>query len=251
MDELLLLSGQDIPFVSAQIAVHPPKVKEIAYIGEEHFFLGSELLILTKKSLAVEDKTDLDKLTNFDIIMSILNEKNNLELRRNSLSALQLLLLLFPDYNVQVRKDHISLLKPINEQEVEEKIINNSNYGEFKNIITNMFCLHSTQKQEYNPGGDLAKKIANKLKQGAQQRAAFKGQQQSKIAVLSRYASILSIGLNMDLNSIMNYTVYQLYDAFKRFELKMDNDIYMQFKIAGAKDMKEIDSWMKDMYSDD
>jgi hypothetical protein len=34
IDELLLISGNDIPFLTAQISVHQPKLKEIAYITE-------------------------------------------------------------------------------------------------------------------------------------------------------------------------------------------------------------------------
>lgn len=39
LNNLLLLSGNDIPFVSAQIAIHQPTIKEIGYIGEQSFFL--------------------------------------------------------------------------------------------------------------------------------------------------------------------------------------------------------------------
>ena len=38
LNDLLLLSGNDIPFEQAQISIHQPTIKEIAYIGEENFF---------------------------------------------------------------------------------------------------------------------------------------------------------------------------------------------------------------------
>ena len=34
-NDLLFLSGNDIPFVEAQLVIHQPTIKEIAYIGEE------------------------------------------------------------------------------------------------------------------------------------------------------------------------------------------------------------------------
>jgi len=34
MDELLLLSGNDISFPEAQLTIHQPRLKEIAYITE-------------------------------------------------------------------------------------------------------------------------------------------------------------------------------------------------------------------------
>ena len=39
-NELLLLSGNDIPFIEAQITIHQPTIKEIAYIGEEDIILN-------------------------------------------------------------------------------------------------------------------------------------------------------------------------------------------------------------------
>jgi hypothetical protein len=44
MNNLLLLSGNDIPFTQAQTTIHQPKIKEIAYIGEDSFFTGCEYL---------------------------------------------------------------------------------------------------------------------------------------------------------------------------------------------------------------
>ena len=98
----------------------------------------------------------------------------------------------------------------------------------------------------YNPGGELARKIAEKLKKGRQAAAAAKGEQ--KVSILTRYVSILSVGLQQDMNSFLNYTVYQLFDEFKRYELKEAFDYYFQAKLAGARDLKEVDNWKKDIH---
>ena len=44
------------------------------------------------------------------------------------------------------------------------------------------------------------------------------------------------------------YTLYQLFEQQKRFSLKEQNDIYLKAKLAGAKDLKEIDNWMDDIH---
>ena len=51
------------------------------------------------------------------------------------------------------------------------------------------------------------------------------------------------------MNSFMRYTVYQLFDEFQRFELKVGYDIYFQARIAGAKDIKEPEDWMKELHT--
>ena len=38
MDELLLLSGNDIPFLEVGLTLHQPRLKEIAYITEYNFW---------------------------------------------------------------------------------------------------------------------------------------------------------------------------------------------------------------------
>ena len=48
----------------------------------------------------------------------------------------------------------------------------------------------------------------------------------------------------------MQYTVYQLFDEFRRFRLKEQNDLYLQLKIAGAKNLDDVKNWMSDIHSD-
>ena len=55
-NELLLLSGNDIPFPEARVTVHQPTIREIAYIGEESFYTGCEFLRFSKDKLSDEDK---------------------------------------------------------------------------------------------------------------------------------------------------------------------------------------------------
>ena len=50
LDSLLLLSGNDIPFTEANITIHNPTLKEIAYVGEENFLKGYQLLNISKQS---------------------------------------------------------------------------------------------------------------------------------------------------------------------------------------------------------
>ena len=78
IDELLLLSGNDIPFPVASITIHQPRIKEIAYITESRFWPGCEFLKFNKNILTDEDKLNLSNQSNFNIIMSMIQE-NSLE----------------------------------------------------------------------------------------------------------------------------------------------------------------------------
>ena len=70
INELLLISGNDIPFPEAQLTIHQPTIHEIAYIGEENFYTGCEFLRLSKDNLSDEDKIHLENYSNFDITIT-------------------------------------------------------------------------------------------------------------------------------------------------------------------------------------
>lgn len=243
VNDLLLLSGNDIPFVPAQITIHQPTIKEIAYLGEETFFTGCQLLNFSKNILSEEDKVNLEERTNFDILIAILREQNAV-MQKNRNCVNMVLALIFPEYEISFEKDCIKLKK-----ENEEHKIDNSNYEEFKSVISSVFSFGNSKdsKPDFNPSGDLAKKIAEKLQKRHQKLAEVKPAQ--KVDILSRYVSILSVGEQKDMNALLNYTTYQLFDEFKRYELKMGHDIYVQAKMAGAKDLKEVEDWMQDIHS--
>ena len=80
INQLLLLSGtkNDIPFLEAQINIHQPTIREIAYVGEKEFFTGCGLLNFSKEELLEkEDILNLQNSTNFEILMSIITDNKN------------------------------------------------------------------------------------------------------------------------------------------------------------------------------
>ena len=102
-NELLLLSGNDIPFPEAQITIHQPTLHEIAYIGEECFYTGCEFLRFSKDRLDNEDKIHLENYTNFDVLMSIMKEQN-VTILKNKTCVLMVLSLIFPLYNIDIKE---------------------------------------------------------------------------------------------------------------------------------------------------
>ena len=160
------------------------------------------------------------------------------------IKATAVLTLMFPEYEINFDKNEILLVK---KDEVHS--INSKNFEKFKEILTAMFCLKGRGEDaelNYNPGGKLAKGIADKLYKRRQIVAEQKGEQ--KMAVLSRYVSILSVGERKDMNDLLNYTVYQLFDEFDRFELKEQFDMHFRAQLAGARDLQDVENWKKDIH---
>lgn len=243
-NELLYLSGVDIPFAEAITIIHNPTIREISYIGEEDFFTGCNLIASIKKLLNLEDKSVISDASDFQIFMSIICDKNYTHFKKTVINVLSLL---FPNYEVNFYEDYLLL--------TNEKMgivrINELNFEQFQQIIRTMFCLdHILNKgaTEYNPQGTRAEKIAEKFKKARAKVQQLNSQGESKdINIFSRYVSVLAVGKSQDINTLLNYTVFQLFDEFQRFENKTKFDYVTQARMAGAK-IDEVDHWMDSIH---
>lgn len=248
MNNLLLFSGNDIPFAEAQVNIHQPIIREIAYISEESFFMGCELLNFSKKKLKEEDKISLANQTDFEILMSILNNPN-IAIKEKNECVLLVLMLLFPIYQINIIPSGILLMRKNEETEqMEIHSINAENYNSFKEILIKMFRLDRKSDKDtpdYNPGNKQAEAMAERFRKAREKAAAAKGDSKDKeLSILGKYVSILAVGEHKDINSLMNYTVYQLFDEFERFEKKEAFESHFRAQLAGATGLEKVDYWM-------
>ena len=95
INELLLLSNNDIPLPEARLVIHVPTLKEIALIGEKSFNIGCQFLNFSKESLSDEDKSRLVDKTDFEVFMSVMNSTDKIQYKTDTMMVLTLL---FPDY---------------------------------------------------------------------------------------------------------------------------------------------------------
>lgn len=96
MDTLTLMTGIDFPIPEIQAVIHQPTIKEISMIGEQDFFLGAQVLNLSK-NMYVQDERLLSETTNFQIFMTIMQSKEAL---RTKECVTKVLSLLFPNSTV-------------------------------------------------------------------------------------------------------------------------------------------------------
>ena len=248
IDGLTLLSGIDIPIPELKVNIHQPTIREIAYIGEGSFYQASTLFLLDKERVALqegmsdEDKAFLLSQSNFQVLMSILNQENAQQLK---ISILTLLTLLFPKHSIEL-EDRFILLSS---QQGEISIVDENSFDLLQDIVRKILCLEGNSDEEFNPVGDKAREIAEKIKRGRAKVAALKGEDsEQEISILSRYVSGLSIGTNyLDINKILDLTLYQLFDQLERYGLYTAYDLGIKAKMAGAKDVEDVD-WLKNIH---
>ena len=212
MDTLMLMSGVDIPIPELQIAVHQPSIKEISMVGEKEFFIGAQVLCLNK-TMYIQDENLLSETTNFQIFMTMMQSK---EAINTKMCVIKVLNLLFP--NAQVLFTPRSLVLNFEGQSVS---IDENSFENLQFIFSAIFCLKESGQEAYNPANEEAKKIAEKLMRGRQRVAAQKAQENGD-SIFSRYLSILTIGLHIKIQDMLDLTIFQLYDLIERFMLHMN-----------------------------
>lgn len=236
---LALLTGIDIPVPECQLTIHPPSIKEIALIGDKDFFIGVQCLCLYK-SMFVEDKTDLSNVNNFQIFMMIMREK---EAKDKKEATQKVLMLLFPEYKILFTPNSLLLQK-----ESETIIIDANNFELLQEVLRQVFCMKNAPMDQtaFNPQGKKAREIAQKLQKGRDRIAAERNDQNSSI--FTQYISTLSVGLRLPLQSMIELTMFQLYDLLERYMLWVNWDLDVRTRLAGGKPDDKPDNWMKNIH---
>ena len=239
METLALMTGIDIPVPELQLAIHQPTVKEISMIGEKDFFIGAQTLCLNK-SLYIQDETLLSQTTNFQIFMTMMQNKESVITKECVLRVLQLII-----PNVQVLFTPRAVMLNLGDHSVN---IDESNFETLQAILKDIFCLKESGQEAFNPANEEAKKIAEKLMRGRQRVAAQKAKEGGD-SIFTQYLSILTIGLeSMGLDKLINLTMFQLYDLVERYMLYSNWDLDVRQRLAGGKPDSEPENWMKPIH---
>ena len=238
---LALLTGVDIPIPECQITAHQPSIKEIARIGEDIFFKAVQCLCL-HKSMFVQDKDVLEDINNFQIFMTIMQEKETLDKKE---AVKQLFLITFPKYDVMISPR--SLIFKIVDG-TETFTVDENNFDSLQEVMRLVFCSKEgpMDQQAFNPANAKAKEIAEKLMRGRQRVAELNGSANSSI--FSQYLSSLSIGIHISILELENYTMFQLFDSLERYSLYTNWDIDIRSRLAGAKPEGKPENWMKNIH---
>ena len=237
---LALMCGTDIPVPECELALHQPKIREIALIGETDFFSGIQCLCLNK-NLFVQDESLLETTTNFQIFMTVMSEKEAIE---KKVAVQQVCTLLFPTMKVSFTPRAMMLIG-----DGKTTMIDENNFETLQNAISSICCLKTgpMDQQNFNPANEQAKKIADKLMRGRQRVAAQK--EEGSASLLSQYLSTVTIGIpSMSLQDAMDLTMFQLYDLIERYMLYLNWDMDIRSRLAGAKPDSQPENWMKNIH---
>ncbi len=239
------MAGADIPIEELHLVAHVPTIKDIAYMGETEFFSAVQHICLQKEEV-IQDEILLSQLTNFQVLMKVLEQSDKNKKR----CVMMLLQLLFPDYTPAITKNSIILATASEGR--EPVLIDDNNFQVFQDAVKEILCVNSIFQKEniiYNPLNAKAKEIADKLMRGRRRAAELKGNENKGESALTRYLSILTIGTQtMSLQDCINLNMFQLFDLVERYTAFVEWDIDLRVRLAGGKPDKQVESWMGDLH---
>lgn len=244
-----IYAGLPVQVKECKIAITQPNIRDICAFGEDNFLASIQLFtrIEVIVSPVKEGNSRLAMLDDFQVLLIILDEDN-----MTKSQILAFFSLIFPDYIVRFDPGSISFLV-----EGEKRIvgqINPMNFEFFQKMLNNVFLPKGSDTEvDYNPANDAAAKIAEKLKEGnkKRQQMALEKEKDAGGSLFSNYVSILSVGLSMSINMLLDYTPFQLYDTFTRYTTKLAYDLYQKVSTTPMMDtskMTEPKNWMDNLY---
>lgn len=241
---LQLMNGIDIPIPELQVAVHSPTVDDIAHMGEQDYFTAMQYLCLEKEML-IQDEILLSSLTNFQVLMKVLDQSED---KNKKTMIVTLLKLLFPDYNATFIKDRSIVLTTDGGNPI---LIDDSNFDFFQSVVKEVLCVSNLFQKDnivYNPQSDRAKEIARKIMAGRRKVAEIKSSEHGNESILTRYQSILSVAKIATLKESSSYNLFQLFDLMERYTKYIESDVDLRARLAGATPDKPVESWMGELH---
>lgn len=242
----LALSGAPIKIDSCNIALIQPKVKDVCVFGEDKFLFNVQLM--SKTDQYIRDikmgNSELEIIPDFNILLAMIEQD-----KETKKQIEEFLNFIFPGYVINITLTEINF-------KVEDKTvgqINPINFKDIQTIIQLLFLpkLKDDGEIEYNPEGDKAKEITEKILAGRRKLQQQKSKEEQKNSLFALYTSILAVGMGADINMFMNYTPFQLFDSLNRFFKKNAEDYYTRLSTTPFMDVSKIEpppSWVDNLY---
>jgi hypothetical protein len=230
IDKLKLISG--MPICIDNIPVPPLKVKDIAEYGEINYYLALRTICFYLDEILNIDeiKQQYKDICEFDLICSMCTNSEQLDIVNKSFSFLL--------------KTQIVFVKEYCVFASDEYIIDKNKFQKIIPIVRLLNNYTKTEKESYNPANQRAKELLEQIKKNRQN-----SPQPKAIVDLSSIISGVAWKSGVGFDYVLNLTIYQLYDAYKRLELVDNINHTLTGVYAGTIDQKKIDMktlmWVK------
>lgn len=241
MDKLRLLSG--LPIDMGFYKLYPPKLIEVADIGEDVYKSYLASLVFNKEDVKFENisEKDLESISTFDIIM--VNCNSNKDYRCQIESALRF----FIKEEVHFSSNGNVGLFYMGEI-LDERFITRDNFEDLKAALRQICCIEAVEDEyDLNIEDEEEKKriieIKKRQKKAKQRELAENGMSSDDLELSDLISALCGASFNLSITDVWDLTMYQFYDQFKRVKLVDDYKIQVQSAMAGA-EVDEMTHWI-------
>lgn len=242
------ITGCEVVIPESNIFISQPTVETVLRFGENSFFEVVNFLVQLKNLLSdmQSQYSEANFLSELSFFLAAYSEDPRLRKSVNEFFEL-----VFPQYKVEITANSIDF-KDLEKGTVRGRI-NPFNFDFLKDTIDELFLPNSIRdsEQNYNTVSAEANRIAEKLRSGRQKIAKQRNEDDTDNSMFGTYLSILSIGLGMDINILLKYTPFQLYDAFERYMAKETSDKHFKIStipFADTSKLEEPEHWTRNLY---
>lgn len=252
VDKLLLQTGQDIYFPEGDFYLHQPTIADIAVFGENRYYLMIKILSSPLEDLLQKDKTDLEGVDKFDVIMSMIQQQDSFNLS----FKMFLIMMISGVSSVEYFPDRIICLI---KEELDNGTFKTTTAIIDKNLLEQLIPYieeilnadATVQKSEFDPANKRAKEIMEKILRG-RERAHGKDKKKSSVSLLTYYCTLLGVN-GFTQEQINKMTIVQLCSVAEMYKRKVIYDEYFSVGlVAGHKDEDEpMKHWLDPNLDDD
>ena len=257
VEDLTLITGDDILLKKPVVKIRQPSIKEIALIGEGKFFRSLSIFEIDSKPLtdfinSIEERSDEEKavmvsaITDYDNLLFFMRssfiggEQDKFKIVELTKTIFKLMM---PEYNFVFNQETGVMLLMAQNEDSHSIVVDREFFGLIKDIARQIFLLDkffgASEKTEMSAA---AQKIADKMAESEKKIRKLKGENEDETSYFARILSIM--GMERDLNYLSSLTVYQLNNQFERMNLFISYDQSVKASLAGAQNVEIID-WYK------
>lgn len=259
VNKLSIMAGTPIPLPSLGLLLNQPKIKEIAAMGEDNYFVILSLFeradktkfkeeiieeeFKDKKDATPDDKRelsfelDIEFPTDYAVFLYLINSIPNLKINFESFLFLVFLNII----KIEVFKKEIIMYDKDNKQ----YIINNSSFEEFRVVVLSAlnYKTEEEKSQEFNPVNEFANEIAKKIDAAKKMRAKQNRNVNKIESPISDMSSMLAASNNISILEIMNFTYPQLLIQYERSALLLNFTNQIRVSAFGGLKSEDIVDW--------
>lgn len=247
VDDLQIITGIDLPIEGLGLTVRQPKVREIAMLGQQNYFLALRLFGLSKEQLSITT----DQVTNWTIFQRSLEQK--IEGIKSTRAFMTNFLQLFVVGKITIGPRSLIV-------DTSGGLINiePEDFESFQSLITKIggTSLLQSVEEVFNPKNKRAAEIAEKMKKARARLAKVKaaengGQQTDSEGFIARYIRAVSVATANSLEDVCNMTLLQLNTVMETYLAKEAYDLEIRSRLAGAKSDKQLLHWTMPLNTQD